>query len=311
MADAPSWLWIPVVLCSAVAQTTRNAAQRSLTSTAGTMGATLVRFLYGLPFSLAWVGVMQVVSGEMTALPHLTGRYIGWLLLGALAQASATALLVASMHRGNFVIAVTYSKTEVLQVAFLGALLLHEVPTGLAFLAMTIAVIGVVLLAAPSIPFRADTGLSIIGPVAVFGLGAGSSFALAVIAYRIAGLEFMRTGPYSAWYVGGWTVLLAQLLQTAVICAWMACRSKTELGAVFSSWRVSGLAGLAGAVASITGVVAYILQAAADVRALSMIEVVLSYAVSKRFMHEQVSRTEQLGLILVMAGVVCVCLGAG
>ncbi len=33
------------------AQTARNAAQRTLTAQVGTLGPTLVRFLYGLPFA--------------------------------------------------------------------------------------------------------------------------------------------------------------------------------------------------------------------------------------------------------------------
>ena len=42
---APDWLWIPVTIWAAFAQTLRNAAQRSLTAELGTLGATLVRFL--------------------------------------------------------------------------------------------------------------------------------------------------------------------------------------------------------------------------------------------------------------------------
>ena len=42
-------LWIPLTIGAAFAQTLRNAAQRSLVSTVGTLGATLVRFLFALP----------------------------------------------------------------------------------------------------------------------------------------------------------------------------------------------------------------------------------------------------------------------
>jgi len=43
--DASSWIWIPIILVAAAAQTVRNALQRSLTETAGTLAATLVRFI--------------------------------------------------------------------------------------------------------------------------------------------------------------------------------------------------------------------------------------------------------------------------
>ena len=47
----PDWLWIPITLAASGAQTARNAAQRQLTGTLGGVGATLVRFLYGLPIT--------------------------------------------------------------------------------------------------------------------------------------------------------------------------------------------------------------------------------------------------------------------
>ena len=43
--------WILATLIAAAAQTGRNAAQRRLTAELGTMGATAVRFLFGLPFA--------------------------------------------------------------------------------------------------------------------------------------------------------------------------------------------------------------------------------------------------------------------
>ena len=46
------WLWAVFTLIAAAAQTVRNAAQRELTGTLGTVGATHVRFLFGFPFAL-------------------------------------------------------------------------------------------------------------------------------------------------------------------------------------------------------------------------------------------------------------------
>ena len=53
----PLWLWIPIVFAAAAAQTVRNAAQKNLIRTAGTLAATSVRFIYGLPFALAALSV--------------------------------------------------------------------------------------------------------------------------------------------------------------------------------------------------------------------------------------------------------------
>jgi hypothetical protein len=50
-----AWAWIPIVLWAAFAQTIRNATQRTLVAGMGTLAATLVRFLYGLPFAATWL----------------------------------------------------------------------------------------------------------------------------------------------------------------------------------------------------------------------------------------------------------------
>ena len=55
------WLWALFTVIAAFAQTVRNAMQRELTSSLGTVGATHVRFLFGFPF------VLIVLAGVMTA----------------------------------------------------------------------------------------------------------------------------------------------------------------------------------------------------------------------------------------------------
>ena len=83
------WLWIPISVWAAFAQTMRNAAQRQLTGELGTLGATLVRFLYGLPFAALWLYGVHAV-GELQ-LPSPNGAFWGWIGLGAVSQIAATA----------------------------------------------------------------------------------------------------------------------------------------------------------------------------------------------------------------------------
>ena len=54
-------LWIPFTVIAASGQVARNAMQRSLTKPLGTWGATNIRFLFGFPFSLLFLGVVLVV----------------------------------------------------------------------------------------------------------------------------------------------------------------------------------------------------------------------------------------------------------
>ena len=294
---APPWLWVPIVLWAALAQTARNAAQRSLVAQAGTLGATLSRFLYGIPFAAAWVVLLHLLPATAAPIPAFGGAYFGWLLLGALGQLGATAALLAAMKERNFVVGVAYSKTDALQVALFGAVFLRELPGPLTLLAIALATAGVVLL---SLPQKSPVqGGAWTGRAAWFGLASGAGFALSAVGYRGAALQVPETSP---WLAGAWGVLLAQTIQTVLLGSWLAWRAREALKATATAWRISIVAGAAGALASIGWFTAFALTTAANVRTLGMVEVVFSYLVSRRLLREKLVRIEQAGLALVLVG---------
>lgn len=297
-----AWAWIPIVLWAAFAQTIRNATQRTLVAELGTLAATLVRFLYGLPFAAAWLGLVYYYSAAPPGLPPFGPAYGAWLFLGAASQLVATALLLMAMKQRNFIVGVTFSKTEVLQVGIFAALFLHEMPTLWSALAMVVATLGVVLLSLPGKAPGGNAGWS--GNAAWFGLGSGACFALSSVGYRGAALELGGTSP---WLIGAWAVLLAQLLQTLLLGTWLALRAPGALAAIAKAWRLSLLAGMMGALASIGWLTAVALRPAGDVRTLGLVEVLFSYLVSRRLFKEHMSRNELAGLLLVCTGVLVVC----
>jgi drug/metabolite transporter (DMT)-like permease len=297
LSTAP-WLWIPIVLWAALAQTARNAAQRSLVAQAGTLGATLSRFLYGLPFAAAWVLLLHELPATAAPIPAFHASYFAWLLLGALGQLAATAFLLAAMRQRNFVVGVAYSKTDALQVALFGALFLGELPAAMTLVAIALATCGVVMLSLPQ-KGAALEGRAWTSAAAWYGLASGAGFALSAVGYRGAALELPGT---SAWLSGAWGVLLAQALQSALLGGWLAWRAPTALRATISTWRISAIAGAMGALASIGWFTAFALTTAANVRTLGMVEVVFSYLVSRRLLREKLAPAEQGGLLLVLAG---------
>ena len=124
-----TWLWMPITIAAAVFQTARNAAQRGLVKSAGTLGATLVRFLYGLPFTALWLGILHLCMDAPMGgtAPMFSPAFFGWITMGGIAQLGATALLLMAMESRSFAVAVAYSKTEVLQVGLFGWVLLGDV----------------------------------------------------------------------------------------------------------------------------------------------------------------------------------------
>src|SRR5215213_3956292 len=106
-----AWLWIPLTIWAAFAQTLRNAAQRHLVPSLGTIGATLVRFLYGLPFAAAYVLILLLITRE--PIPSADIRFFGLGLMACGAQIAATVFRVRVMGERNSTLCVAYSKWEV------------------------------------------------------------------------------------------------------------------------------------------------------------------------------------------------------
>src|SRR6195256_5141239 len=96
-------LWAVFTLIAAAAQTARNAMQRELTQSLGTVGATHVRFLFGFPFALMFLMVASLASG--LPLPRPGSKFWLWVLGGAFTQILATALMLAAMNKRSFVVA--------------------------------------------------------------------------------------------------------------------------------------------------------------------------------------------------------------
>ena len=296
----PSWLWIPLTVFAAAAQTVRNTAQRHLTAELGTLGATLVRFLYGMPILAVWLCLVLAVGGFPQ--PTLTWTFGGWVVVAALSQMAGTALLLRAMAERSFAIGLVYSKSEVIQVALFSVLFLGETLSTLAIAAIVVATLGVVLLS-PRPPAPEGVKRSWADPAAFYGLASGSAFAISVVGYRGANLALDAGSPFLA---AAETLFWSQLLQAVLLFVWLLARKPTIVLGVLRQWRVSIFAGVAGALASLANVTALALAPASQVRTLILIEVVFSYVVSRRVFHETMNRRELAGIVLVMVGVVLI-----
>ena len=138
-------LWIFATLVAASAQTARNAMQNSLTASLGTLGATQVRFVYGLPFALIFLGLVVAISGA--SVPAANGRFLVFTLSGAMAQIIATALLLSAMRERSFSVATAFTKTEAVQVAIFGLIILGDDLSVLRAVAILLSTAGVFLIA--------------------------------------------------------------------------------------------------------------------------------------------------------------------
>ena len=287
-------LWILSTLIAAAGQTARNAMQSSLTTTLGTLGATQVRFVYGFPFALLFLGLVATAAGG--AVPAPTAAFLRFTAVGALAQIAGTALLLAAMRARAFSVAIAFTKTEPLQVAVFGLVFLGDALTPVRLVAIAIATGGVLLVAAQPGERWSSQSLR---PVS-FGVAAGGLFALAAVGFR-GGILALGDGAY---YLRATTTLVWSLgIQALLLGAWLCAFDRSALLRSFALWRQSLFAGFMGAFASQFWFLGFSLTAAANVRTLGLVEVLFAQAVSKRVFGQRVSGRELLGMTVVTAGV--------
>jgi drug/metabolite transporter (DMT)-like permease len=286
-----SWAWALFTVIAAFSQTVRNAAQRQLTATLGTVGATHVRFLFGFPFALVFLAGVLIAGGE--SLPRPGAAYWAWVIDGALAQIAATALMLAAMNQRSFVVAIAYIKTEPAQVALFGLVLLGDAVTPWLALAILVATAGVVVMS-----LKPGTAAGGMRPT-LSGLAAGAMFGLSAVGFRGA---ILSLGLPSYLMAATFTLAVGLLLQSVLLSAYLWLRDPAVLTAIMRSWRPSLFAGFMGALASQFWFLAFALATAASVRTLALVEVLFAQAISRFVFKQPTTRREAAGIVLIVIG---------
>ena len=281
-------MWVAAALIAALAQTGRNAAQAGLTGRLGTLGATGVRFLFGLPFAVLFL----LIVAQFDRVPPINTEAVAWTALGSAAQVGATALMLTAMQLRGFAVATALIKTEPVTLALLGAAIFGEHLGPSRAGAIALATLGVLVLA--------GGGWRRAGPLPIaLAVAAGGLFGLSAIGFR-GGILTIESGGY---LVRATTTLVVSLtLQTLMVGAWLALTHRATLRAMVSVWRESLGAGFLGALASQFWFIGFALAPAADVRTLALVEVVFAAVVSRR-MRERLGPREIGGMALVLVGV--------
>lgn len=292
---AATLVWVPVTIAAATAQVFRNGAQASLTGRIGTLGATQVRFVFGFPFAVLFLA-LALVLGQV-GLPRFGGTALAWCALGAVAQIGGTALMLLVMKTRDFGVAYAYIKTEPVLVALMGVLLLGEVLSPQAWLAVALVTAGVLISSIR--PGQARLLLSE-GRLIVAGVLGGGLFGLSAIAFRGA----IEAVPEGSAVLRSLTMLALSLgIQSALLGLWLALRDREAFVGSLREWRASLGAGFLGALASSCWFIAFSLTLAANVRTLALIEVPLAALVSRRFSGgKALDRNGWLGLVLILVG---------
>jgi len=286
-------LWAVFTLIAAAAQTVRNAMQRELTATLGTVGATHVRFLFGFPFALVFLAGVLLVTGA--ALPHPGLAFWPWVLAGAFTQIAATATMLSVMGQRSFVVSYAFIKTEPVSVALFGLIFLGDKITPLSGAAIIIATIGVIVISLKQGASEVSTTRS-----TIIGLFSGALFAMSAIGFRGAILALQHPDFVLA---ATFTLAVGLVLQAALLSIYLWLREPKVLHDIVRAWRPSLFAGFMGALASQFWFLAFAIATAASVRTLALVEVLFAQAISKFIFKQPTTVREGVGIVLVVIGV--------
>ena len=277
-----NFLWIPVTIAAAFFQNLRSSLQRHLKGKLSDMGATYVRFAFAWPFAVIWLALL--VLGFNLDLPQPNLAFVAWVIAGSVTQIVFTFLLIWLFSYSNFAVGTTLSKTEVLQVALLEAILLREAVTPLAAGAIVVSSIGVLTLSAGKDRLTFGNLFRGLGQKStLIGLASGFFLGASSVLFRGAALSLHHDSLLTS---AAFTLVLATLLPTVLVTIWLMIFEKGQISSVVANWRVAATVGFAGWIASICWFTAFTLTNAAYVRALGQVELVFTFLVSVLFFRE-------------------------
>jgi drug/metabolite transporter (DMT)-like permease len=289
-------LWIPLTVGAASLQVARNALQRGLLAPAGPWGATLVRFLFGLPFSCLFATVaLQLTPG---ARPVFGATF--WLscAVGGAAQIGATAAMLVSMRRSSFALGTVFQQSGIPLAAIIGLAFGDHLDlarwVGLGVVALALSVLGWP---------RGSAGHWSAAPL---GLAAGGGFALASNAYRQGALALDGAHPFLAAQI---VLVVVQALQSAALVAWLVASDRGALIAAVRPWRSSLGAGFFGAAASGLWFTAFALAPVGPVRAVGVVEAPIAALAGHRLFAERLRPWQWLVGLAAAIGVGLAALG--
>lgn len=281
--------------------------QKNLRSAAlSTMGATWVRFLYGAPIILVVFAIVVWITG--LPVPPMPVAFWMWAILGGAGQIIGTLCIVALFQHRNFAVGMTLMKTETLQTAILGLMLLGDTISAGGAAAIAIGVVAVVLLSKDPgglDPTDKGRGADILNTSLLLGLGSGLALGFASIGYRGATLAL---GDGVVW-IRSLTALSVVLTgQAIVLGAWIAWRDWAEVGRCLAAWRIGALVGVFSAAGSLGWFTAFALQNAAYVKALAQVELIFAALISRFRFNERMTGREIAGMVLLLLSAVVLIL---
>ncbi len=287
--------WIAFTIFAAFMQAIRTAGQKQLSASITPLSATLVRYLYGLPFVILY---LLYLLGERLSTEVLTAftneRFLFFAFLAGVAQIVATVLLVKVFSFRNFAVGTSFVKTEALQTAVFALVFFGAALSVTGWIAVFVGFVGIAVISVPTVAQEWEWRSVFIG------LLSGAAFSFTSLWLREASLSLDLPALHSA----AMTLLFMVVLQTAICLVYSVLRESGQLTQIVSRSRLALFVGLTSALGSIGWFTAMTLQNPALVKSLGQIEFIFAFLITTQFFREKITRRELIGMLLIVLSVI-------
>lgn len=275
---------------AAFMQAWRNAFQKQLSTTVDVYGVTLARFIFALPLALLYISCLYHFQ-PVTDSVHFNLRFAIYVLIAALSQIAATALMVQLFKQKNYAIGVGLAKSEAVLAAIIAVVFLSDHLSLLGWFGVAVGGFAVFLMSKG----RDFSDFSV--QTLCIGIGSGLCFAITSLLVREASLELTNL-PFI--HRAAWVLLMVIGTQCFLLLMYLGIFRRATLWAMWQRIGLTFRVSLCSFLASLGWFSAMSMQSVPIVKTLGQVEIIFSMLISAYFFKEKLARAEHLGIVLVV-----------
>ena len=275
---------------AAFMQAWRNAFQKQLSTTVDVYGVTLARFIFALPLALIYISCLYHFQ-PLTESVHFNLRFAIYVLIAALSQIAATALMVQLFKQKNYAIGVGLAKSEAVLAAIIAVVFLSDHLSLLGWFGVAVGGFAVFLMSKG----RDFSDFSV--QTLCIGIGSGLCFAITSLLVREASLELTNL-PFI--HRAAWVLLMVIGTQCFLLLMYLGIFRRATLWAMWQRIGLTFRVSLCSFLASLGWFSAMSMQSVPIVKTLGQVEIIFSMLISAYFFKEKLARAEHLGIVLVV-----------
>lgn len=287
-------MWIFLTIIAATLQAFRNLEQKNLNKKLDLLTVSWSRFILPFPFTIIFA---------FLTFDQINQQFFLFCTITAVMQVAANMFLLQTVKSKNFTVGVLFYKTEVLQVALLGALFFNQEISTIAYIAIAIAAFGMFLMSDINLK-KQKFDKSVL-----FGLASGFCFAISSLHIKLASEEMIQNGSgdfFSAISVLMWVILLQNIF--IILIKTHQKSAVSDLKNLFKSenrrsFFVTSILSFLGSVCWFT---AFTIGTVAYVKAVGQFELIVAAFISHFYLKERHSTREVTGIMITSLAILVI-----